>query len=208
MRLVFATHNANKVTEMRQLLRGLPFAVVSADEAGVYEDVVEDGETFEANAEKKARFVQNVIARSDATKQTRVWSLADDSGLCIDALGGKPGVYSARWAGEGATGEQIVEYTLEKLRDVLEDRRQASFVSALVLVSPEGARHAFRGEVRGRIPLAPRGTHVRPKLPYDVIFEPDGTGRTFAEMTDEEKNSLSHRGLAFNELRTYMAALK
>lgn len=197
MQLIFATHNPGKVIEMKQILLGLPFEVMSADDAGVHEDVVEDGMTFEENALKKARFV---------SQQTGQWSVADDSGLSIDALDGAPGVFSARWAGEGATGEQIVAYTLKELEGVPEHRRSAWFESAAALVAPDGQEWVFTGKVEGTIPLEPRGA-ARPKLPYDVIFIPEGHTKTFAEMTDEEKNSLSHRGEAFRQLKALLINL-
>lgn len=115
-RLVFATHNPGKILEMRQLLSDLAIEVLSAAEAGATQDVEEDGETFEENALKKARFVAS---------GTGEWAVADDSGVTIDALDGRPGVYTARWAGEGATDEQLVAHMLEQLKDVEEGRRGA-----------------------------------------------------------------------------------
>lgn len=198
MKFIFATHNVGKVKEMRVLLADLDIEMMSADEAGVREDVVEDGATFEANAAKKARFV---------AERTGEWSVADDSGICIEALGCAPGVYSARWAGEGASDEKtIVNHTLAAMKDVPEDKRRAWFESALVLVAPDAREWTFEGRVYGRIAREPRGTS-RPKLPYDQIFIADGYDRTFAEMSDEEKNRLSHRGLAFQKLREFLSQL-
>ncbi|MFA6042159.1 MAG: RdgB/HAM1 family non-canonical purine NTP pyrophosphatase [Patescibacteria group bacterium] len=194
MRLVFATHNPGKIPEMQAILAGLPLTVCSADDAGVHEDVVEDGQTFAENALKKARFV---------AKQSGEWAVADDSGLCIAALDGKPGVYSARWAGESVSGDALIAYTLAALKTVPEGKRQAWFESCAALVAPDGREWTFSGKITGIIPLTPRGT-PRPKLPYDTIFIPDGHGRTFAEMSDTEKNSLSHRGQAFGELRKFL----
>lgn len=197
-RLVFATHNPGKLGEMRQLVDGLGIEVMSADEAGVHDDVIEDGETFEENALKKARFVASQVGE---------WAVADDSGVTIDALGGRPGVYTARWAGEGASDEQLVAHTLEQMKDVEEGRRGASFHCVVALVSPEGEEQTFEGVVEGSIALSPRGT-PRKKLPYDVLFCPIGHNRTFAEMSDEEKNSLSHRGKAFQKLREFLSSKK
>lgn len=194
MRLVFATHNPGKIPEMQAILSGLPSEVCSADDAGVHEDVVEDGQTFAENALKKARFV---------AKQSGEWAVADDSGLCIAALNGKPGVYSARWAGENVTGDTLVAHTLTALKAIPEGKRQAWFESCAALVAPDGREWTFSGKILGSIPLVPRGT-PRPKLPYDTIFIPDGYDRTFAEMSDVEKNSLSHRGKAFGELREFL----
>jgi len=198
MQLIFATHNPGKVTEMQAILAGLPFEVLSADDAGVHEDVVEDGVTFSENALKKARFV---------SQKTGQWAVADDSGLSIDALDGAPGVFSARWAGEHATGDDIVQHTMDELSGVPEHRRSAWFESAAALVSPDGQEWVFTGKVEGMIPMEPRGT-PREQLPYDVIFIPEGHAKTFAEMTDEEKNSLSHRGEAFRQLKSFLGNIQ
>lgn len=196
MKIVFATHNSGKLVEMRNLLDG--FEVVSAEEAGVFDDVVEDGETFAENALKKARFV---------SQKTGEWAVADDSGICIAALDGRPGVYSARWAGENASDDEMINFTLNEMKDVDHDNRQAYFVSVAALVSPAGKEHVFEGRIDGKITTKPIGT-PRKKLPYDLIFSPIGTDRTFAEMSDEEKNSLSHRGLAFQKLKKFLEEKK
>ncbi|MBI4257060.1 RdgB/HAM1 family non-canonical purine NTP pyrophosphatase [Candidatus Uhrbacteria bacterium] len=193
-RLIFATHNPGKIGEMRQLVADLGMDVLSADEAGVHEDVEEDGTTFAENALKKARFVAST---------TGEWAVADDSGITIDALGGRPGVYTARWAGEGASDEELVRHTLEQLKDVDEGKRGASFHSVVALVSPEGEEWTFEGIVEGTVVMSTRGT-PRPKLPYDVLFCPIGHNHTFAQMPDEEKNALSHRGKAFEKLKKFL----
>lgn len=197
MKLIFATHNVGKVKEMRAMLAGLDIEVMSADEAGVTEDVVEDGQTFTENAAKKARFV---------VERTGEWVVADDSGICIDALHGSPGIHSARWAGENVTAETLIQKILERLDGVSFEKRGAQFVSTLVLVAPNGQEWVFEGKVSGFIAEEPRGT-PRPKLPYDVVFIPEGHTHTFAQMSDEEKNSLSHRGLAFRKLREFLISL-
>lgn len=194
MRIVFATHNIGKVKEMRALLADMRFDVVSMNEAGILEDVVEDGATFEENALKKARF---------AAERAGARAIADDSGICIQALDNKPGVYSARWAGDDATSEMIVAHTLRAMQAVPPEKRQAWFESALALVAPDGRSWTFSGRVGGSVTVGPRGV-ARPKLPYDQIFVPDGHTRTFAEMSDEEKNGLSHRGLAFQKLKDFL----
>lgn len=188
MKIIFATQNQGKLVEMKKMLAG--FDVLGAAEAGVLEDVEEDGETFAANALKKARFV--------ATK-TGEWAVADDSGLCINALAGEPGIYTARWAG----GRDLVEYTLERTKNIPEGHRGARFESAVAIVSPTGEEKIFSGVVQGDLSLFPRGAAL-PKLPYDVIFMPKGHKKTFAEMSEDEKNSLSHRGQAFRLMRAYL----
>jgi len=194
MKLIFATHNQGKVKEMRAMLEGLNVEMVSQDEAGVSEDMVEDGKTFEENALKKAWFV---------AKRTGQWVIADDSGICIDALEGAPGVYSARWGGVGKSDEEVVQFTLAKMKNVTDNKRGAVFVSVVALVAPEARQWIFVGEVRGHIATESRGT-PRPHLPYDLVFVPEGYTRTFAEMSDTEKNRLSHRGRALAKLKEFL----
>jgi len=194
-RIVIATQNDGKVNEIKQIFQGVKgVTVVSAKEAGVTEDVVEDGKTFAANALKKAVFV---------AKRTGQWAMADDSGICVDALGGEPGVHSARWAGEGAPGNRWVELLLSKLQGVPEEKRTAHFETMAVLINPQNEAFFFRGIVRGRILVEPRG-QAHPRLPYDIVFVPDGETRTFSEMSDDEKNAISHRGRAFAQLKEFI----
>jgi XTP/dITP diphosphohydrolase len=189
MKIIFATHNQGKLKEMRELLPG--FEVMGAEEAGVFEDVIEDGQTFAENALKKAQFV---------VKKTGQWAVADDSGICIEALGGAPGIMSARWA---ESDEDKINLTLEKLKDVPEKERGAWIEAALALVSPDGRVWIFDGRVDGQIAFEPRGEN-RKKLPYDKIFIPAGHDKTFAEMTAAEKHILSHRGRAFRKLKEFL----
>ena len=174
---------------MKELLPG--FDVTSADEAWVFEDVVEDGQTFAENALKKAQFV---------ARETGQWAVADDSGICIAALDGAPGIMSARWA---ESDDDKINLTLEKLKDIPEKERHARIEAALALVSPDGREWVFDGRVDGQIALEPRGEN-RKKLPYDRIFIPKGHDKTFAEMTAQEKHILSHRGKAFRKLKEFL----
>lgn len=194
-KIVFATHNIGKIEEVREIFKSVEgLIIVSAEEAGVVEDVVEDGQTFAANALIKARFIGNI---------TNEWTMADDSGICVDALGGRPGIHSARWAGEGAPGHKWIEKILFELRDVPEEKRTAHFQTMAVLFDPRyGEAFFFKGEVRGRIALSPRGT-PHPKLPYDSVFIPDGYTKTFSEMPDIKKK-LSHRVRAFAKLKDFI----
>jgi XTP/dITP diphosphohydrolase len=195
MKIVFATHNPGKVTEMKALLPG--FDVISAEDAGVFEDVIEDGKSFSENALKKARFV---------AKQTKQWSVADDSGICIAALDGAPGIMSARWAGEDSSDMDKVNLTLKKMKNIPEGKRDAWIEARIALVSPDGQEWIFSGRIDGQVASAPRGQN-RPKLPYDLIFVPDGETRTLAEITNEEKNAISHRGQAFKKLKDFLEKL-
>lgn len=193
-KLVFATHNPGKITEISEILAGLDISVLTAAEAGVHEDVDEDQPDFDGNAIKKARFV---------AQMTGEWAVADDSGVCIDALNGRPGVHTARWAGPDAGDEGLIAYTLSELADVPEGKRQASFHTVTALASPGGEIYTFRGEVPGRITLERRGSYAQ-GMPYDVIFQPDGQEQTFGEMTAEQKNTLSHRARAFAKLKAFL----
>jgi len=195
MQIIFASKNKGKIHEMKEILSD--FDIISSDEAGVKEDVEEDGKTFEENALKKARYV---------AQKTGLWSMADDSGLCIEALNNEPGIYTARWAGEGASGDDLVQHTLKKMKEIPEEKRQAFFESDVALVSLEGKEYIFKGRVNGKIAEKPSGEAL-PKLPYDVLFIPKGYSKTFAEMTSEEKNQISHRGLAFQKLKEFLENL-
>jgi len=192
-RIIFATHSPGKIREMRDILAGLEVEIISAEDAGIFEDPAEDGETFQENALKKAKFV---------SERTGEWVLADDSGLCIEALNGLPGVKSARWAGDREAAD-LTKHTLDQMKNVSEGRRQAYFETAAVLYSPNGRHWFFEGTVKGIITFEPRGTPL-PKLQYDVIFVPDGHNRTFAEMSAQEKNAISHRGEAFGKLKKFI----
>ena len=195
MKLIFATHNQGKLKEMRALLAGLPYEVLSAQQAGVTDEVEEDGETLEQNAFKKARSV---------AKQTGEWAVADDTGLFIEALDGRPGIHSARWAGESREEQTMIDFTLQQLVGIPAEQRGAFFESVIALVSPVGKELILRGKVMGKILESPRG-NIRPHLPYDCLFLPDGSEVTFAEMSDEKKNSMSHRGNAFRQLKEYLS---
>lgn len=192
MKLIFATNNSGKLEEMKQILAGLEIEVISPAELGVNEEIAEDRDSFEENSAKKADYI---------AQKTGYSALADDSGLCIEALDGRPGIYTARWAGEGATGEDLVNYALKQMEGI--ENRSAWFETAAVLAHPDGQTNTFKGITSGEITKTPRG-EMNSKLPYDVIFSPEGDERTFAEMTADEKNELSHRGRAFKEMREHL----
>ncbi len=182
--LVFATTNQGKLAELRALV-GTRIKVLSARDFSHVGEVDEDGATFEANAEKKARTYAQASGH---------WALADDSGLCVDALGGAPGVHSARYAADDA---QRIQKLLGALAQVPDAQRSAHFVCVLCLASPSGDVVFTRGECRGRIVRQPRGAHG---FGYDPIFEV-ADGRTLAELTRDEKSAVSHRGFAFAQLK-------
>ncbi len=189
-RLLIATNNQGKVKEIKAILGGFYDEIVSLKDAGISLEVVEDGDSFEANAIKKAREAAD-LAGCDA--------LADDSGLCVDALGGAPGIYSARYAGDDATDEQNNEKLLHALHDI--ENRSARFVSVVALVSGGNVTTA-RGEVCGVIAHAPSGGGG---FGYDPLFFVPELGQTFAEISAERKNGLSHRARALSALREKLA---
>ncbi|MBI2484025.1 RdgB/HAM1 family non-canonical purine NTP pyrophosphatase [Candidatus Uhrbacteria bacterium] len=193
MKLIAATHNNDKLTEIRAILGGLNIEVISADDVGVYDDVQEDGKTLEENALKKARHVW---------KKVGGWVLADDTGVFIDALDGRPGIYAARWAGENVTGADLLTHTLRELEGIPRAKRTAEFVSVIALLSPDGGEHLFRGSVRGIMLESSRGQHPE-RLVYDSLFVPDGQKDTFAQMSGEKKNILSHRARALGLVKDF-----
>jgi XTP/dITP diphosphohydrolase len=185
--LVFATHNPSKVREVAELAAPLGIRVVSASDLGLPEPE-ETGGSFEDNATLKA------VAAAQASGRAAV---AEDSGLVVDALGGEPGIYSARWAGPSkdfATAMRRVEDGLQAAGATIGEKRTARFVAVMCLAEPAGATELFRGEVEGRIVWPPRGDNG---FGYDPIFVPDGYQRTFGEMSGVEKHRLSHRARAF-----------
>lgn len=180
-RLVIATHNRGKVPEFAALLAPLRLRLISAGELGLPEPE-ETGDSFAANALLKARA---------AASASGCAALADDSGLTVTALDGAPGIYSARWAGANkdfAAAMQRIETALADKAD-----RSAAFVSVLALCWPDGTEQVFEGKIPGTLVWPPRGGHG---FGYDPMFVPDGESQTFAEMTAEQKNSLSHRARA------------
>lgn len=194
LKIIFASHNQGKVLEMRSLLKDINIEILSAEEAGFVNEVVEDGLTFADNALKKAKEVSAFC---------NLPAIADDSGLCVEALAGLPGIYSARWAGRNATDEMLVAKLLSEMTLVSENRRNAEFVSVVAMAWPDGREAVFEGRVKGLITMEPKGD-MRAKLPYDVLFLPVGYEKTYAQMTDDEKNSISHRGEAFKKLKKYI----
>ena len=196
-RVVLATHNPHKVTEFQ--------AIIAAERPDIevigYDgpEPVEDGVTFEANALIKARA---------AAAHTGLPAFADDSGICVDVLGGSPGVFSAYWAGHAKDAVANRRLLLDQLADVRDPHRTAQFVSTIALVIPGGIEHTVVGTWPGRLAEAEQGEHG---FGYDPVFIPEdvpGTGmRTAAELTPTEKNADSHRSRAFVELKPLLAAL-
>jgi XTP/dITP diphosphohydrolase len=183
-RLLLATSNKGKVREYRSLLQDLPFDLVTLAEVGITADVEEVGETLEENARLKATAL---------AAQSRMSALADDSGLEIDALGGEPGRLSARYAGEGASDRDRVNYLLSKLEGVPWEERSARFRCVIAVAVPDGQVEFCSGECRGVIALEPKGEQG---FGYDPIFYLPELDKTMAELPLEVKNEVSHRGKA------------
>ena len=187
--IVMASHNQHKIKEIEAITQKFGMPVISRDDAGVPPvEIVEDGETFEKNSLKKAQEIQKLCGRI---------TLADDSGLEVDYLGGAPGVYSARFAGEDGNDAKNNEKLLKLLEGLKKDDRKAKFVSVITMVFPDGEVLTARGECPGRIITAPAGENG---FGYDPLFVPDGYDKTFAQLTAEEKNCISHRAKALEKL--------
>ena len=188
MRLIIATGNEDKVREIDEILEGTGFEAISMKQAGLDPEIVEDGTTFEENALKKAMAVHELSGG---------YVMADDSGLCIDALDGAPGIYSARFCGEDSTYEEKFNKIFEMLADVPEEQRTAQFVCAIAVVRPDGTSFTVRGECRGVLHEKPMGENG---FGYDPIFYVPEFGMTTAQMEPEVKNSISHRGRALRAM--------
>ncbi len=185
MKAILASHNKKKIVEMQRLLRlRIPgIELISPEEAGIFGEAVEDGTTFEENALLKAHY----CAREG------YYVFADDSGLEVDALGGRPGVYSARYAGEPCNDQNNNNLLLSELRDVPAEQRTARYVSVIACVTPLGEELTARATCEGVMLFEPRGNGG---FGYDPLFYVPELAKTFAEVTPEEKDAISHRGRA------------
>lgn len=187
--IVAATRNRHKIEEIEKILKEFDMSIVSRDDAGVPDvEIVEDGETFEENSYKKAYEIMKLSGRP---------SVADDSGLCVDYLGGAPGVMSARFTPSG-DDEENNRKVLELLEGVPFSDRTARYVAVITLVYPDGRTVSARGECEGHIIEEERGTNG---FGYDPMFQPAGYDRTFGELSPEIKNRISHRAKALVKLR-------
>lgn len=193
MKLIIASNNAHKVTEIKAILGDYYEEILSLRDAGIEIDVEEDADTFEGNALKKASEIFDAVD-ADAV-------LSDDSGLEVDALGGAPGVYSARYAGEGHDDAANNAKILENMKDVAEEKRTCRFVSAVALVRRDKQPVVVRGTVEGVLLRAPQGENG---FGYDPLFFYEPFNKSFAELTAAEKNTVSHRKNALEALRAVL----
>jgi XTP/dITP diphosphohydrolase len=197
-RVLLATRNAKKLGELRRILEAegaSGIEVVGLADVEEFDEAPETGATFEENALAKAR---------DAAAATGLPAVADDSGIAVDALGGMPGVLSARWAGRHGDDQANLDLVLAQTSDTPDERMGAAFVCAAALVVPGGEETVVRGEWRGTITRKARGTNG---FGYDPIFVPEGGTRTSAELDPAEKDAVSHRGRALRALLPHLRAL-
>ena len=188
-RVIFATGNVDKMREIREILKDLPIEVVSMKEAGVIADIVEDGKTFEENAKIKAKAIMEL---------TNTIVLADDSGLEIDYLNKEPGIYSARYMGENTSYHVKNNNLIERLNGVEDKKRTARFVCAIAAAFPDGTIETTYGTIEGRIGYEEKGENG---FGYDPIFYVPEYGCTTSELTEEQKNAISHRGKALQLMK-------
>jgi XTP/dITP diphosphohydrolase len=189
MELLVATRNPGKVREIRKALKGLRLRIRSLRDFRGIPEIEEDGKSFTENALKKARFYSKVFAKL---------TVSDDSGLEVDALGGTPGIYSARFAGEKASDRENNRKLLHQMEEIPFSKRGARFRCSIAIVSPQGKAAVVKGECRGRIGFKEVGKRG---FGYDPVFILPGLRKTMAQLTLEEKNRISHRGMALRKLR-------
>ncbi len=192
-KLILSSGNAHKIKEIKEILKDLNIEIVSKDDLGFKDlDVDEDKDTLEGNAFKKAE---------ELSKLVNGIVIADDTGLFVDALNGAPGVYSARYSGENATDKGNNELLLKNLKDVPMEKRTAYFKTFIAIILEDGLKLKAEGICKGRIGFEAHGTNG---FGYDPLFIVEGLGKSFGEMTDEEKNSLSHRANALRNLKNVL----
>ena len=202
--IIFATGNKGKIREIRDIITDHDTEVLSMREAGVEADPDENGASFEENALIKARAVAELIRRqknegtlSFDTEDTQVTVMSDDSGLVIDALGGEPGIYSARYLGYDTDYNYKMEQIMKRMENVPDPERTARFVAAVGAVFPDGSEHVVTGAMEGMIA---HGIYGQNGFGYDLFFYLPEYGKTSAEITEEEKNAISHRGKALRSM--------
>ncbi|HWC58024.1 MAG TPA: non-canonical purine NTP pyrophosphatase [Candidatus Paceibacterota bacterium] len=194
MNIILSTGNPSKALQIQALFSNKDIIVKTLKEVGIEGEAIEDGNTLEENAYKKAKYA---LDHSDGS----TWTMADDTGLFIHALNGEPGIKAARWAGEGK--ETTTQFALEKMKDLTD--HSATFETVVVLLSPSGVKHIFKGQIDG-IMLEKPACDPQPKMPYSPLFIPNGQTKCWAEMTTEEENAISHRGIAFRKAIAFLEA--
>ncbi len=193
--ILLATRNTHKTREIQEILRDLDLKILNLDDVGQFPEVVEDGHSFEENAIKKAMTI---------AKASGIISMADDSGLVVDCLDGRPGVYSARFAGPEATDEENNDRLLMLMDGVEPESRQARFVCCIAVCTPEGKCEVVKGSCEGHISMQASGSGG---FGYDPLFFPEHFVQSFAELSPEDKNAISHRGQALKQVRDLLLQL-
>jgi XTP/dITP diphosphohydrolase len=194
MKIILSTRNPSKATQIKAMFNNPSITILTLSEAGIEGDAIEDGTTLEENAYKKAIYAWDNL-------KEKTWVVAEDTGLFITALGGKPGIKAARWAGETATTDEIMNYTLKQLEGVTD--RSAYFETVVILLSPDGTKVVFKGKVDGTL-LEKPSVKPQPKMPYSPLFMPNGSDKVWAEMSIKEENEISHRGKAFQKVVKFL----
>lgn len=192
MKLVFASNNKHKLEEAKIISNG-KFEILSLNDINLHEEIPEDYDNLSENALQKANYIYD---------RYHINCFADDTGLSIEALNGEPGVFSARYAGNNCSYEDNMNKVLEKMKGI--DNRKASFSTIIALIL-NGEKYLFEGKIEGEIALAPRGSNG---FGYDPIFVPKNYSKSFAELSDVEKNSMSHRYLALQQLFIFLESIK
>ncbi|MCD6329119.1 MAG: XTP/dITP diphosphatase [Candidatus Cloacimonetes bacterium] len=195
MKLVLATHNKDKITEIKSLLQELPIEILTFSDFDHFPDVIEDRNTLEGNAEKKAREIFNI---------TGMPSMADDTGLFVDALDGEPGVFSSRYAGENVTYEDNRKKLLDEMKDIHVEKRDAVFKTVIVFIKNNEEKYVVEGECKGYIGFEEKGEMG---FGYDPIFYLKESNISFAELPLEEKNRISHRGRALQKIKKVLETI-
>ncbi len=202
MRIVFATGNKDKMREIRKILGGLDAQILSMKEAGAYCDVEENGNTFSENAMIKAKEIYRLLKEKEPKEAENTVVLADDSGLEVDYLGGEPGIYSARYLGKDTPYSEKNRIIIDRLKDAKDDERSARFVCAIAACLPGGKSLDTIGKMEGRIAYEPAGENG---FGYDPIFYLPEYGKTSAELSEDEKNAISHRGKALRQMEQLLS---
>lgn len=193
-RIIAASRNKHKLDEIGKILSKFGLQIISRDDAGIEKfEITEDGTSFEENSYKKAYAIFKVSGEA---------TIADDSGLMVDFLNGAPGIYSARFSGDNATDEENNKKLLDMMSDVDEENRTARFVSVITMIFKNGEKIVARGECEGTLLYEPMGENG---FGYDPIFKPLGYNKSFAQLTSEEKNSISHRAVALKQLEKLLS---
>jgi XTP/dITP diphosphohydrolase len=193
-RIIAASRNKHKLDEIGKILSKFGLQIISRDDAGIEKfEIKEDGTSFEENSYKKAYAIFKVSGEA---------TIADDSGLMVDFLNGAPGIYSARFSGDNATDEENNKKLLDLMSDVDEEKRTARFVSVITMIFKNGEKIVARGECEGTLLYEPMGKNG---FGYDPIFKPLGYNKSFAQLTSEEKNGISHRAVALKQLEKLLS---